>query len=69
MQIEQYGIIQLDTEQLNNIIACSLMDDYKRILNGHYPEEYIQYKEAFEKLMEFYLTPNQRKELLTYNVG
>ena len=60
--------INLETEQVVNIVASTLMADYKRILSGEY-SDCVQFLPAFEQLFEFYLTPSQKREMMSYIVN
>lgn len=59
--------IELSLEQQNEILVSTLTTDYQRILSGYYECETLQYREAFEKLFEFYLTGQQLKEMTAYS--
>lgn len=72
--------INLEIEQINNIVAATLMADYRRILSGEY-SDCVQFLPAFEQLFEFYLsgseraafmqdlTPSQKREMMSYIVN
>lgn len=60
--------VTLSPEQQNEILVSTLTTDYIRILSGYYEAETIQYREAFEKLFEFYLCENQLKEIMLGSV-
>lgn len=55
--------IELSPEQQEALITEILTTDYRRILSGYYEAETLQYREAFEKLFEFYLTEKQQEQL------
>lgn len=59
--------LTLSPEQQEAVITEILTTDYTRILSGYYEAETLQYREAFEKIMGFYLTDVQLKEMIDYS--